>query len=473
MKQPTDPLQVLPPELIGDIFYSWLLDYIHPHTEYSYSQLPVLLCLVSKSWRDFVYASPLLWAHIILELSRGTVASLDALQKRLERSQSAPLFLDVAVGEQPDRDALEVLFAECVRFSELTLRVIDLSWWDRISMEGFTELRKLTLHTEPQVPTHVDKLSTIFSSAPSLCYVNWHSTGELGPVGVQGHQLRFLNLTVFRIPVTDVLEVLVACPNLLNATIRFQDAHEYIPIPPRGRILLPELRSLTLHGTRHLTCVLRSVQAPLLSCLGIHWRDTGRETGLEALQSLLAYSPRLEDIALRDFLITEDALISIITTNTNLLRLTVVAAPSQTELITHRTFDVFTRREQGSHALPRLEELVFRGGLDVPDEVVLRMIESRMSLPDAMGYRSHACTLKSICLDQCKPMAEESIRGLESICQKSGLKVKGTFISHNQNTIFAPSVLTGVRPLYFASFVGFGAGILWVLKALQAGDDGR
>ncbi|KIJ06217.1 hypothetical protein PAXINDRAFT_103460, partial [Paxillus involutus ATCC 200175] len=456
MTRPTDPLQVLPSELIGNTFYFWLLDHVYPNTKYSHSQLPVLLALVSKSWRDFVYASPLLWAHIIIDTSQGTVANLHALRKRLERSQGAPLFLDVEVGEQPDRDALGVLFAERRRFGQLTLRVIDLSWWDRVSMEGFTELRKLTLHTGPEVPTHIDNLSTIFSSAPSLCYVSWHSTGELGPIGVQGHQLRFLNLTVFRLPVTDVLEVLAACPNLLNAAIRFQNAHEYIPTPLRGRILLPELRSLILHGTRHLTCVLKSVQAPLLSCLEIHWLDTGRETGLEALESLLAFSPHLEDITLHNFLITEDALISIITTNKNLLRLTVVAAPSQTELITHRTFDVLTRREQGSWALPRLEELIFRNGFDVlPDEVVLRMIESRMSPPDHVGFRSHA-RLKSICLDGCKPMAEILISRLKVIRQESGLKAAGTFVGYNQNTITASIIAAGVRTSYFAAFVGLG-----------------
>ncbi|KIJ12942.1 hypothetical protein PAXINDRAFT_14305 [Paxillus involutus ATCC 200175] len=360
VKRPTDLLQVLPPELIGDIFYLWLLDCTYPNTKYSHSQLPVLLSLVSKSWRDFVYASPLLWAHLIIDTSQGTVASLHTLRKRLERSQGAPLFLNVEVGEQPDGDILGALFAERSRFRQLTLRVIDLSWWDRISMEGFTELKKFTLHTAPQVPTDIDKLSAIFSSAPSLCSVNWHSTGELGPIGIQGHQLRFLDLCVFRIPVMQVLDVLAACPNLLHAAIRFQDAREYIPMPLRGRILLPELRSLALHGTRHLTCVLRSVRAPLLSCLKIHWHDsTGREFGLEALQSLLAYSPHLEDIALRDFLITEDGLFSIITTtNKHLLRLTVAAAPGQTKLITHRTFDVLTRQE-GSCTLPRLEELVF------------------------------------------------------------------------------------------------------------------
>ncbi|KIJ08820.1 hypothetical protein PAXINDRAFT_102436 [Paxillus involutus ATCC 200175] len=456
MKRPTDPLQVLAPELVGEIFYLRLLDSIYPYTNNSYSQLPVLLSLVSKSWRDFVYASPFLWAHIITDTSQGSVASLHALRKRLERSQSAPLFLDVDVGEQPDRDALGVLFAERSRFRQLTLRVIDLSWWDRISMEGFTELKKLTLHTGTQVPTHVNKLSTIFSSAPSLCSVNWHSTGELGPVGVQGHQLRFLDLTVFRIPVTHVLEVLVVCPNLLDAAIRFQDAHGYIPMPFRGRILLPELRSLILHGTRHLTCILRGVQAPLLSRLEIHWHDsTGREFGLEALQSLLAYSPHLEDIVLRDFLITEDGLFSIITTtNKHLLRLTVAAAPGQTKLITQRTFDVLTRQEQGNYTLPLLEELEFRGGLDVPDKVLLRMIESRTSLPDGMGFRSHARTLKSICLDDCKPMAEASIFRVESICRKRGLKAKGTFISRNQ--VSASTVATGVRT--FATVTGISSG---------------
>ncbi|KAF8835041.1 hypothetical protein BDN67DRAFT_975613 [Paxillus ammoniavirescens] len=301
-KLPTDPLKVLPPELVGYIFHLWLLDTIYPNTKYWHSQLPVLLCLVSKSWRDFVYCSPLLWAHIIIEVSQETRPTLRALRKRLERSQSAPLFLDVVVGEHPDRYALRVLLAESSRFRHLTLNVLDLSWCNDIPIQGFTQLSKLTVHTGFQIVPPVDKLGAVFSSAPSLRHVKWLSTGDPGPVGVNGHQLHFLDLTVFYIPVTRLLEVLEACPNLRDVVITFQGEQEYAPISPRERILLPELRSLVLDGTGQIACILKSIQAPLLSRLDIKWwHYNGRGYGLEALQSLLAYSPHLEEIALRKF----------------------------------------------------------------------------------------------------------------------------------------------------------------------------
>ncbi|KAF9224635.1 hypothetical protein BS17DRAFT_780183 [Gyrodon lividus] len=444
-KRPTDPLKVLPPELVGDIFHLWLLDMLYPHPQYSYSQLPVLLCCVSKSWRDFVYASPLLWAHVIIEASQGAVARLDVLQRRLERSQSVPLFVEIVVGDHPDKDVLRVLFAECSRFYQLTLGVLNLSWWDEIPMEGFTQLRKLTVRTwtRPGVLIREDELRAIFSSAPRLRCVNWHSTADPGPVGVNGHQLRFLDLIAFRVPITRVLEVLAACPNLRTAAISFMDEHEneYIPMPLRERILLPELRSLYLYGSRHLTCLLRSVQAPLLSCLEMHWaRYNGRPCGLKALESLLAHSPQLEDIALHEFLQTEDGVISIVAKNKNLVRLAVTAEPDQRKLVTHRTFELLTRQEHRNYALPRLEELVFRGGLYVPDEVVLGMIESRMSPPDDVASNScsrRARTLKSICLDRCKPMPVGMISRLEAICQETGLKAEGTFASRGHNRNFS------------------------------------
>ncbi|KIJ13874.1 hypothetical protein PAXINDRAFT_170026 [Paxillus involutus ATCC 200175] len=299
-KESTDPLNALPPELVGYIFKLWLLDCIYPNTKYSHSRLPVLLSLVSRSWRDFVYASPLLWAHIILEVSQGAVPTLYALQKRLERSQNAPLFLDVVIGEQPDKDALRVLLAESSRFYHLTLSVLDFSWCDDIPTQGFTQLSKLAIHTGFQIPTDVGALSAVFSSAPRLRYVKWLSTGDPGPAGVNGHQLHSLDLTVFYLPVTRLLEVLAACPNLRDLIITFQDREEWTPIPPRERILLAELRSLVLDGTGHIACILRSIQAPLLSRIDIKWwHYNGHGYCSDALQSLLAYSPHLEEIALR------------------------------------------------------------------------------------------------------------------------------------------------------------------------------
>ncbi|KIJ12949.1 hypothetical protein PAXINDRAFT_100998 [Paxillus involutus ATCC 200175] len=469
-KQLTNPLDVLPLELVGYIFHLWLLDSIYPNTKYSHSQLPVLLCLVSKSWRDLVYATPLLWAHIILELSQGAVPTLHALQKRLEHSQSAPLFLDVVVREQPDRDALRVLLAESSRFYHLNLSILDFSWCDDIPTQGFTQLRKLTVHTGFQIPTDVGVLNVVFSSAPRLRYVKWLSTGDPRLVGVNGHQLHSLDLTVFYLPVTRLLDVLAACPNLRDLVITFQGEHEYTPILPRERMLLPELRSLVLDGTGHLACILRSIQAPFLSCLDIKWwHYSSRECGLEALQSLLAYSPHLEQIALRRFLETEEELISIIVNNTNLLRLTVAAERWQTSFITHKTFELLTRQAHGRYALPHLEKLEFWGALDVPDEVVLRMIESRMSPPDDVGHTPRsggAWSLKSIWMDGCEPMAEESISRLETICQESGLKAEGTFARRNHISISTSTIATELQTPRFSFFFRPGATVLWVFKLL-------
>jgi hypothetical protein len=137
-KKPIDPLKVLPHELVVDIFRLWLLDNLYPHSMFHHSQLPTLLCRVSKYWKDFIYASPLLWAHVIANASQGTVASLHVLQKRLRRSQSAPLFMEIMIRGDPDIGALRVLFAECSRFHQLTLDVQNVSWWGDIPMEGFT-----------------------------------------------------------------------------------------------------------------------------------------------------------------------------------------------------------------------------------------------------------------------------------------------------------------------------------------------
>jgi len=293
-------------------------------------------------------------------------------------------------------------------------------------MVGFTQLRKLTVRTwpKPGVPIHEYNLSAIFSSAPCLRCVEWQSTADPRPVEVIGHQLHSLDLAVSTIPITRILELLTVCPNLRNAAITFNVTDEQTPMPLREPIILRELRSLYLRGSMHLTCLLESVQAPLLSRLVMHWRqynDPAR--GLEALESLLVYSPHLENIALDNFLKTEDGLISIITNNNNLVRLSVTAGSGK--LITQRTLKLLTRQDQGNQPLPRLEELVLRGGVSVPDEVLLRMIESRTSPPDDVSRSRRACTLKSIRLHRWKPMAAGTVSRVNAICEERGLKFTG------------------------------------------------
>ncbi|KIJ13877.1 hypothetical protein PAXINDRAFT_100404 [Paxillus involutus ATCC 200175] len=433
-KQFTDPLNVLPPEFVEYIFHLWLFDAgIYLPTRPWKWQLPALLCLVSRSWRDFVYASPRLWAHVTFNTSKGAVPTLHALQKRLVRSQSVPLTLNIMIEERPDRDALRVLFAESSRFHYLTLSVRDLSWCNDIPMQALTQLSELTIHTRYQSPM-MDTLSAIFSSAPHLRRANWHCISDPGPIGVNGHQLHSLYLTGACLPGTRVLEVLAACPNLRNASFSLAGQREDVTMTER--MLLPDLPFLSFGGNTELKCPLGSIQAPLLSHLDMtRWcfNLNNRESDFEVLESFLAFSPILEEIALGGFLDKENQLISIITNNENLARLTVSRHWSwrQTSFITHRTFQLLTRQEHGIYVLPRLEKLHFEGRLDVTDEVVLRMIESRMSPPDDIESSSHSrrvCTLKSIYLDLWKPMEKESISRLQTICRESGLKAEGSFL---------------------------------------------
>ncbi|KIJ08115.1 hypothetical protein PAXINDRAFT_18725 [Paxillus involutus ATCC 200175] len=373
LKRPTDPLEVLPPELVGDIFHLYIID-VHLGRP-SKSQRPVFLSYVSTSWRDFVYASPLLWAHVNVTASERRVSNLYALEKRLERSQSASLSMEIMVRYHPDKDALRVLFAERARFRQMTLKVWTTPWCHDIPMEGFTQLRKLTVDTD----FRIDGLSAIFSSALRLCCVEWCSPADPEPIILIGHQLLSLNLSVVPVTFTRGFEVLAACPNLRDAVIRFRDdclnEHILMPLTRERNLLFSKLRSLELCGSGYFVDVLSSVQAPLLSRLEICWHQKNWECGFEALESVLVSSPHLEDLTLCKFLTTEDELLSIIAKNKNLVKLSIIAQRDQVRLITQRTFKLLTRQEDGSYALPLLEELCFEGPFDVPDEVVLPIID--------------------------------------------------------------------------------------------------
>ncbi|KAH7888271.1 hypothetical protein F5I97DRAFT_979152 [Phlebopus sp. FC_14] len=440
-----DPLEALPPELVGDIFRCWLLSELYPHPECSDSQYPVTLCRVSKAWKNFVYASPLLWAHVIIRVSQNSVPSAQVLRERLARSQNAPLFVEAVIEEQPDKEVLRVLFGQCSRFRELTLAVQDLSWWNDMSMKPFTKLRKLCVRTwtRPGILVKEDELGDIFTSAPLLRHVHWHSTADPGPISISGSRLHHLDLVAFRVPVTRVLDILAACPNLRTVTVSFMDENP-VPPPLKERITMGALESLELCGSKHLTCLMDSIRAPLLAKFDIHWARCNRGTcGAQSLQSFLDYSTRLQELILNEFLTTEDGLISMISRHTHLTRLVVIAEPERKNLITNKTFEVLTRRqEHRTDALPRLVELVLRGGVSVEDEVLCKMIESRARLsppsscPTSSRGPGEFAALKAICLDRCKATTYETIDRVQSLCQRGGIKVEGSFMCRNRDWFY-------------------------------------
>jgi len=430
---PQDPLQVLPPELIGIVFQYWLI-YELDRRILDPSELPLLLCRVSKSWKDFVYGTPLLWRFVSIDAAEHRTINLQALQNRLSRAQNVPLVISLFIRAHPHLDALRILFSFSHQFCELSLMISNPRWWYEVPMAPFGTLEKLTVRTWPMA-YDLRELSSVFFTAPLLHHLDWSApTDPVLLLLTHGHQLRSLDLTV-RLDVIQAFDVLAACPNLCSASISLLLETERSS--DHKQIVLGNLTSLKLLGSSVLVQLLENMRAPLLSTFSIMWRGIEDSVLMHALDPFLAHSPLLEDLTMENIIFKEDALIEILRAHPRISRLSVgaLACNRPTGIMTNRTFRMLTRpNEETSEMtvlLPGLEQLVIRRGLRVGDEVIIDMIESRCrSPPFSFPSRQHR-TIKLVELDWCETMAPETICRLRNICAKCGVTVKGSFIQEN------------------------------------------
>ncbi|KAG6331592.1 hypothetical protein ID866_7495 [Astraeus odoratus] len=388
-----DPLQVLPPELVGKIFQQWLQNELHPPSQFIYSQLPVILCSVSKSWRDFVYGYPLLWRHLVINATQGNVRNLRALENRMDRSQLLPLIMDISVGEHPDYDALHVIFLQCGRFHELTLGASDLSWWSKVPRGPFSLLTSFSVRTwmHPDLLLGQEGFNGIFATAPLLHHVKWHSPADPEPLCTKGSQLRSLDILAPRVPVMRILDVMKTCTNLRTVIIDVKTEDLMVMHPPREPITMGTLETLRLVGSKHLKYLFEGIRTPQLSSFSLRLAryDANLEPVFEALESFLVQCPMLQHLTLEEFIRDEEMLLRILDSHPRIKRLSVTASPCQKQLATDKLVKSLTFRTESSQKalLPLLEELTLSGGINVQDNVVMEMIQSRSS--NLMGNNVH------------------------------------------------------------------------------------
>ena len=427
---PRDLLEVLPPELIGIIFQYWLTYELDLHT-WEPTELPLVLCRVSKSWKDFVYGSPFLWRFVSIDASEHRSVNLETLQSRLSRAQKVPLAISLFIRAHPNLSALDILFSSSRQFSELSLKISNSCWWDDACMVPFGSLEKLSVKIWPMA-YRLPELSSVFSTAPLLQHLNWSAPADPALlVLAYGHRLRSLDLTV-RLDVIQAFDVLAACPNLCSASISLLVETGRISGPKQ--IDLENLTSLTLLGPGMLIQLLENVRAPLLSTFSLQWRGIEDNILMRALGPFLAHSPLLEDFSMENVIFKEDDLIKILHSHPRISHFSVaaLACDRPTGVVTERTFRMLTRtNEEMDVFLPQLEQLVIRQGFRVPDEAILDMIESRCQSIPSESRRS----IKLVQLDWCPQVALELRGRLHKVCEKGGVTVKGSFIQENERTL--------------------------------------
>ena len=381
---PHDPLQGLLPELLLMIFQCLLDDYIMNAQENTSCtkalRLPVVLSLVSKSWKKFVYSSPRLWSYIKIHPSLACPRNWRVLETRLSLTQNVPLFISIELTEHPDTKMLTTLLSHSKRVAELTLSAVDLTWWKEApTATSFCQLEKLSVKTTLKSPFTMP-LGTAFLTQQSLSGLPRGARADDKLLYLHGARLRHVSLPNCDVSVIHVLDMLAACPNLVSADIML--ATDGLN-PEKRETVVGSLTSLKLQGSMDMLHFLQTVRAPLLSKLVIGWCNREDRPFLcHSLPSFLSHSPALEDLTIRCILDTENTLIEILSAHPLIKRLAIVAGDDQLSLVTQKTFEKLTHtKERAEVLLPWLKQVEFDGGVDVKDDTIVSMLESRSPSP--------------------------------------------------------------------------------------------
>ncbi|KAL4066440.1 hypothetical protein V8B97DRAFT_1019318 [Scleroderma yunnanense] len=377
-----DPLDHLPYELVSAIFEQWLWGELEDQHS-NPSQLPVLLCLVSQSWRKVVYANPFLWQSVTIDVSLDKVRSLTVLRDRISRTQNVPLMLHLIVKENPNLEALRILFSQSHKFCELSLTVSDSSWWKNVPLGPFSQLRKLAVKAWP-ARLGCRKLTSIFSTAPLLRSTDWSAPLDPSPLlGVYGDTFLSLDLGNAKARIPSILNIFAACPQLCDATINVIAEGDASSL--QHGLVMGNLRRLVVTASGYLPVhLLASICAPRLIAFGITWCGSGSRAPISlSLESFLSHSPLIQNLTLNHIIHSEDSLIRILRAHSRVRSLAMLNTDEQANLLTDRVFRLLTPDDeetpkQRKVLLPRLEELVINGGLrKVKSNAIFNLLGSR------------------------------------------------------------------------------------------------
>ncbi|KAH7931312.1 hypothetical protein BV22DRAFT_10352 [Leucogyrophana mollusca] len=437
-----DPVaSLLPPELVEKIFRLCVpTGHTHlPLTEVllgcrdgsghnTTTEAPVLLCRVSKDWKDFVYSCPSLWANICAH-SRPAFGNLDSLNAWLARSKSFPLTVCLNLIFTNDADAFTTLFTHSARIRSLRLINTvggDVSS-DFTSALPFTQLEAFSIQS-PAIMTHYPNLlktvSPILLSAPRLHDVKWAFDECPSPLLTIGSQIKKLDLTSFQ-TTSEISDILRAFPHLVELSV---NQHSWItePTPRRNQdvVVLADLK--TLHTSQF---AMPGFVAPVLRSFGFN----GHDGHLPNLISFLRHSPHLDDVTLSLQLDPRADLTELLSSIQSISQLEINFGTFNPSAITHQTLAALTyaQGDQNICMLPNLQRLELNGShpwlpgqplFRIQEDLVMSMLESRCRAPlssRSADPRPHSpSSLESFVLNKSGTVKPDTMLRLEPLRER-------------------------------------------------------
>ncbi|EDR04088.1 uncharacterized protein LACBIDRAFT_306340 [Laccaria bicolor S238N-H82] len=196
------PIDQLPAEIKTEIFYNALGSLVNTEWRGIYSEwegmYPFFLGKICRSWRDFVWSTPILWSTLHLCLSEDRYeAQIDLLHDWLSRISNHPISFCLDYEELPDdwdfhspTEVLTTLASISSQWKDIELLLPDIkACFDAISTTG-KPLPLLTTATIRFHPTSFNpELQLNLSMTPQLTVLHL-SNPYLSKVLVPWHQLR-------------------------------------------------------------------------------------------------------------------------------------------------------------------------------------------------------------------------------------------------------------------------------------------
>lgn len=418
------PIRDLPDEILSEVFLClkslWGCDF-------TTGKPPLLLMYVCKRWRVLATSMQALWSHICLD---DCPPPMWLLEEFLTRSGEYPLTIDMHCGGpyRSIQTALHPSLTTIIKYvsrwqsiklvltSELLKKIAALA----ISVGAFSMLRSVNLTATDD---RSGSLWKIFEHAPSLrdasvrC-IAVHGTGEAVYFALPLSQLQ--SYVLQRTSVRHCLRSLEDCPNLIHFTAECIRTSEEPPLT-RTHQIMGQLKSLAITASKqsYFSPIFDFISAPALKDLGLFAGTIDTDAALmenaqiSAIPFLVGSSCDLEKLTLSGLTLEGKELIDIlrhlpcltqlVVAENRRLRLSEATADSlfTEEVFRRLTMTTSADDETQCHPIlvPRLRSLWFTGHMDVSDEVIFKMIQSRIELEANRAVDHPIARIESVFLD--------------------------------------------------------------------------
>lgn len=400
------PIRNVPDELLSEILFISIHDpFSTPEEFYGAFKATTSVC---KRWRTLVISTKTIWSRI--RVDDECTPPIETIQTWLTRSGDIPIQLDIYWYEDYDEERreaiLDVLIQACSRWEQLslTLQLPQLEKLDTI-IEPMPILRRLVL----DCPGGLELLSALSESAPLRTFAAAPALEEV-EISSDPHLclIPWPQLTAYTLHYSSVrgcLWSMKQCLDLVTCLIvaghELDAVEDFPPVSPGPRTY-PRLESWTVRVARpaFFAELLDHVTAPNLEGLVLNlpaYRADPSEVvaSIPIIPFLTRSSCQLTWLWLQGSVLSASDLIDVLR---HLPSLTDLAA-SQSDngesppIFNKELFEGLTASHTGAKTsllgspllVPRLEELALEGLMNVDDEVLLRMISSRIGPPGEVG----------------------------------------------------------------------------------------